>query len=144
MSDEIQIHLEQSCKESIEKMEAIIDGEYKKCPECNTKLERVVRKNGTVTHKFNCGCGLKLKDAVPYTLSDHFSNADFELIVDQSGFRNARLWLSTGGPIFWVDTESGVIKGHWGANYYEYPLKSRVVDELKDVGEEKMAWVPGL
>ena len=153
------------CKAIATEMEAIYNGNLKKCPECGElidpdDLKTVYRcpecgesVNGSETTCPHCGeeieheeitvcpcCGEEVEESEleDYTLWDYFSDCldiEYRIGTDHT-FRSVEIMITCGGPNIYVDTADAKVKLCWGNTHEEAPFSYNVRDEIDSIFEE--------
>lgn len=124
------------CKHIAKTIEAIVDGELYRCPECGELIrawEESEDEDGYTVYNTECGCKAN-DEPEPETMLDYFSDAfDIEYhIGSDRNFRSVRLMVACGGPNIYVDTCAKEVQLYWWTDRATYPISTEAADAINE------------
>lgn len=126
------------CRRIALELEAFIDGEVKRCPECGEIHRRDWGDVGDAFKCPNCGEVASVDDWEWLGVYDFLEDAlDVEYIVSSSReLRSVRVMVAYGGPTIYIDTDTGNVELYWWSERARYALSSYAVDAVNEWAEE--------
>lgn len=123
------------CKSIADEIDAYINGELCRCPECGEEIE--YNPDG----EFWMSCPHCNEEIHPESRSlyDCLADAlDIEYTVRKgdNDITGCRVLVTYGGPNVYIDTNVGKVQLYWWNEYAEYPLSCEAIEEINDVANE--------
>lgn len=130
------------CKAIAERLEAIANNEYYRCPECGEwiKYENVQYNDENATYTCQeCGATFDECDLEAVSFYDYFTDnildAEFRIGSDRE-YRSIRIMVAYGGPNIFIDTQAGAVQLFWWTDRAEYPIDRDTVNAIDEWAEE--------
>jgi predicted RNA-binding Zn-ribbon protein involved in translation (DUF1610 family) len=124
------------CKTIADTLEAIINGDLYKCPECG---EYVRIMNNCADEDFDLSCGHHTEyDLEEVTIFDYFEEVfDIEYRINaKREYKSVRLMVACGGPNIYIDTAAKAVQLYWWTERADYMLSDEVCNEIDAMFEE--------
>ena len=128
------------CKHIALELDAYVNGEVKRCPECGEIHRRDWDDVGDCFKCPECGSVRDVFDWEDLSVYD-FLNDVFNIEYRASGrgpddLRSVQIMVACGGPNIYLDTESGDVELYWWSERARYPMSSEARAELDAWAEE--------
>lgn len=125
------------CKHIAHELEAYVDGNVYRCPECN----EVIRIPANVGDKFRCPHCHNVTDIDDYEQSSVWDYMQDILDVEyrcgsDKEYRSCKIMVACGGPNIYIDTAAAMVKLYWWTEYAEYPISYEARDAVDEWAEE--------
>lgn len=123
------------CKSIAKEIDAYINGELCRCPECGEEIEY----NSDGEFWTSCPCCNEEIHPEPSGLYELFENAlDIEYTVRKgdNDITGCRIMVAFGGPNVYIDTNVGKVQLYWWNEYAEYPLNNEAIVEINEFANE--------
>ena len=129
------------CKRIALELEAYINGDLYRCPECGEVIEWKNEQYNPVTGDFVCqACGHTVDDGEleAVSLYDFFADAlDIEYRVgSDKEYRSVCVTVAFGGPNIYIDTRSKAVELYWWTEHASFPLSLDAVEAVDDWAEQ--------
>lgn len=126
------------CRRIADDIDAYVNGEYKRCPDCGEIHRRDWGDVGDVFRCPECGEIADVDDWEPLSVYDFL--ADYYDIEYRCGsrkdFRSVRIMVACGGPNIYLDTASKDVELYWWTESARYPMSYEAAAALDDWAEE--------
>lgn len=130
------------CKAIAERLEAVAEGRYYRCPECNEWIEwnndQYDDESATYTCQ-ECNATFDESELEAVSFYDYFEDGiyDVEFRIDSyREYRSVKIMVACGGPNIFIDTASGAVLLYWWTERAEYPLNRETVNAIDEWAEE--------
>lgn len=126
------------CKHIALELDAYVNGEVKRCPDCGEIHRRDWGDVGDAFKCPNCGEVASVDDWEWLGVHDFLADAlDVEYIVSsRREFRSVRVMVAYGGPTIYIDTDTGNVELYWWNERARYALSSYALDAVNEWAEE--------
>lgn len=138
---EVQYHEDENrahCRRIAEELDAFINGEVKRCPECGEIHRRDWGDVGDAFKCPNCGEVASVDDWEWLGVYDFLEDSyDIEYrIGSDRELRSVQIMVACGGPNIYLDTASKDVELYWWSERARYPLSYEAVAALDEWAEE--------
>ena len=129
------------CKAIANKLEAIAEGSFYKCPECGEWIEwkdtQYNDENASYTCQ-ECGATFDENELEAVSMYDYFKNAlDIDYITNsKKEYKACRIMVACGGPNIYINTWSRQVELYWWNESGSFYLSSDVCNAIDDCMEE--------
>jgi predicted RNA-binding Zn-ribbon protein involved in translation (DUF1610 family) len=125
------------CKHIAHELEAYVNGEVYRCPECG----EILRLPENVGDKYRCPhcCEVnEVDDLEQLGVYDFLEDVyDIEYRCDgRRNYRSVQIMVACGGPNIYLDTASGDVELYWWSDRARYPMSRDAVAALDEWAEE--------
>lgn len=127
------------CKQIAEELEAYVDGERYRCPECGEHCNVVEEESesGETVYKCSCGCTTEYE---PEQLSvwdwaEDILDIEYRCGSDKA-YRSVRILVAFGGPNIYIDTATKRVELYWWTDYASYLISHEAAAALDDWAED--------
>lgn len=125
------------CKHIAHELEAYVNGEVYRCPECG----EILRLPENVGDKYRCPhcCEVnEVNDLEQLGVYDFLEDVyDIEYRCDgRRNYRSVQIMVACGGPNIYLDTASGDVELYWWSDRARYPMSRDAVAALDEWAEE--------
>jgi predicted RNA-binding Zn-ribbon protein involved in translation (DUF1610 family) len=131
------------CKRIALELDAYVNGEIKRCPDCGEIHRRDWGDVGDAFRCPNCGEVASVDDWEWLWVYDFLSDAlDVEYIVSgraRDSLRAVRVMVAYGGPTIYIDTDTGHVELYWWTERARYALSSYAIDAVNEWAGEMWA-----
>ncbi len=126
------------CKHIALELDAYVNGELKRCPECGEIHRRDWDELGDVFRCPECGCVRDVFDWDTLSIWEFFDDCyDIEYRCDsRREYRSVRVMVACGGPNIYIDSATGNVELYWWSDRAWYPLSDEARAELDTWAEE--------
>lgn len=118
------------CLSIADKLDAIVNGDYYKCPECEETFDASEMDSVCCPY-----CG-NAEDIEVYDLYDYLSDTDLYDIEYRTGnnreYRSVCIMIACGGPNIYIDTKAKAIELYWWGDHEHALLSDSVIDAIDE------------
>jgi rubredoxin len=126
------------CKEIAETIEAYVNGDVRRCPECGAEHERDWDDVGDRFKCPECGAVASTDDWEMLSIYDYLDDIlDITFTVDsRKNYKSASICIAWGGPSIYIETADSYIRLYWWGDRAEYPLSYSASDAIDEWAED--------
>jgi predicted RNA-binding Zn-ribbon protein involved in translation (DUF1610 family) len=130
------------CKAIAERLEAVANGSFYRCPECGEWIEfkndQYDGENATYTCQ-ECNATYEENELESISFYDYFTDqiidVEFRVGSDRK-YRSVKIMVAWGGPNIYIDTAAGAVQLFWWTERAEYPVDPETITAIDEWAEE--------
>lgn len=126
------------CRNIAHDIDAYVNGEYKRCPDCGEIHQRDWDDIADVFRCPECGSVGSVDDWDTLSIweyLDDFFDLEYRCGSDKK-YRSCRVMIACGGPNIYLDTASGAVELYWWNERASYPISSDAAELIDEWAAE--------